>query len=149
VATRVDLSLNEKVAIVTGAASGIGAEVVRHFLEAGARSVAVDIDPGLPETLADRSPERARWVVGDVALEATARAFARTAFEAFGRIDVMVNNAGIVYVKPIADHAPEERDRVMNVLVGRRPGGAGGVRPIEGGRRADHPPDGDRLRRRW
>jgi NAD(P)-dependent dehydrogenase (short-subunit alcohol dehydrogenase family) len=120
-ATRVDLSLslNDKVAIVTGAASGIGAEVVRLFLEAGARVVAVDVDPDLPETeaLAGRSPGRVRTVVGDVSLEATARAYARTAIEAFGRIDVMVNNAGIACVKPIADHAPEEWDRVMNVNV--------------------------------
>jgi NAD(P)-dependent dehydrogenase (short-subunit alcohol dehydrogenase family) len=111
------LSLNNKVAIVTGAASGIGAEVVRLFLEAGARVVSVDVDPELPATLAGHSPERARTVIGDVALEATARAYARTAIEAFGRIDVMVNNAGIACVKPIADHAPEEWDRVMNVNV--------------------------------
>ena len=113
------MDLTEKVAIVTGAASGIGAEIVRLFLESGARVVAVDIDPGLPQAggLADRYPERLRCVVGDVGAEETSLAYARLALEAYGKIDVMINNAAVSYVKPIAEHTPEEWDRVMNVNV--------------------------------
>src|SRR5262245_41549733 len=110
------MDLTGKVAIVTGAASGIGAEVVRLFVEAGARVVAVDVDPGLPGRLTWPGG-RLRCVVGDVAREATAASYTRAAVDAFGRIDVMVNNAGIAVVKPIHEHTPEEWDRVMDVDV--------------------------------
>ncbi len=112
------MDLNGKVAIVTGAASGIGAEIVRLYLEAGARVVAVDRDPRLPAVVSvfPRSNE-SRCVVGDVAEKATSEAFAAEAVRSFGRIDVLVNNAGVACVKPIADHTPEEWDRVMNVNV--------------------------------
>ena len=110
------MEMNGKVAIVTGAASGIGAEIVRLYLEAGARVVAVDRDPTIHKVIAGHEPN-ARAFVGDVADEATAIAYAALARDAFGRIDVMVNNAGVACVKPIADHSPEEWDRVMNVNV--------------------------------
>jgi len=111
------MNLDGKVAVVTGGASGIGAAIVRQFVEAGARVVAVDVDPALNEAHAGLPADRLRCVVGDVSLEATAGAYTRAALDAFGRIDVMVNNAGVACVKPIADHSPEEWDRVMNVNV--------------------------------
>ena len=114
------MDLTGKTVIVTGAASGIGAEIVRLFLEANARIVAVDIDPQLPsvtEGLRSRHPDRLRCVVGDVGLEETAVAYARVAREAYGTVDVMINNAAVTVVKPIAEHTPEEWDRVMNVNV--------------------------------
>lgn len=114
------MRLDGKVVIVTGAASGIGAEIVRLFLAAGARMVAVDLDPQLPaaaQPLRDRYPDRLHCVVGDVAAEETARAYTGRALEAYGRIDVMINNAAVACVKAIADHTPEEWDRVMNVNV--------------------------------
>ena len=111
------MDLNGKVSVVTGAGSGIGEAIARLFVEAGARVVAVDVDPRLPETLATLPRESLRCVVGDVAREETAAAYTREALDAFGRIDVMINNAGVACVKPIADHSPEEWDRVMNVNV--------------------------------
>jgi NAD(P)-dependent dehydrogenase (short-subunit alcohol dehydrogenase family) len=114
------MDLDGKVIIVTGAASGIGAAIVRLILEAGARVVAVDVDPQEPTTTAslrEQHPDRLRSVVGDVALEPTARDYAAAAVEAFGRIDVMINNAGISVVKPIHEHTPEEWDRVFAVNV--------------------------------
>ncbi len=113
------MDLTDKVTIVTGAASGIGAEIVR-LLESGARVVAVDLDPKLASNLApaaSHAPERLRCLVGDVSLEQTALDYTRTALDAFGRIDVMINNAGLAVVKPIADHSPEEWDRVFNTNV--------------------------------
>ena len=56
-------------------------------------------------------------IVGDVAQESTAIRYVQQARNVFRRIDVMVNNAGVACVKPIADHSPEEWDRVMNVNV--------------------------------
>ncbi len=114
------MQLNGKVSIVTGAASGIGAEIVRLFLEAGGCVVAVDNAPDSSErfkTLNPDASERLRHVVGDVAREETAVEYTRIALETFQKIDVMINNAGIALVKPIADHTPEEWDRVMNVNV--------------------------------
>src|SRR5689334_5734215 len=107
------MNLQDRVAIVTGAASGIGAETVRLFLEAGARVVGVDRQgPSVPPALAERFPGRVCAVNGDVALEATAEAFTHAATESFGRIDILINNAGAAVVKPIHEHTPEEWDRV-------------------------------------
>jgi NAD(P)-dependent dehydrogenase (short-subunit alcohol dehydrogenase family) len=112
------MNLQDRVAIVTGAASGIGAETVRLFLEAGARVVGVDCqDPAVPPALTQRFSGRVRAVTGDVALEATAQAFTLAAEGSFGRIDILINNAGVAVVKPIHEHTPEEWDRVMNVNV--------------------------------
>jgi NAD(P)-dependent dehydrogenase (short-subunit alcohol dehydrogenase family) len=111
------MDLNGKVAVVTGTASGIGESIIRLFLGAGAKVVAVDSDPRLPEVFAGADKGALRYVVGDVAREETAAAYVREALDAFGRIDVMVNNAGVALVKAIVDVTPEEWDRVMNVNV--------------------------------
>ncbi len=116
------MELKDKVAIVTGAASGIGAAIVRLYLGAGGSVVAVDRDPQLAEEanrLGADQKSRLKWVLGDVAEESTAIAYTKKALEEFPlkRIDVLVNNAGVACVKPIADHSPEEWDRVMNVNV--------------------------------
>jgi NAD(P)-dependent dehydrogenase (short-subunit alcohol dehydrogenase family) len=111
------MNLDGKVSVVTGAAAGIGEAIARLFVEAGGLVVAVDVDPSLPETLAALPADRLRCVVGDVAKEATAAAYTRAAVDAFGRIDVMINNAGVACIKPIADTTPEEWDRVMDINV--------------------------------
>jgi NAD(P)-dependent dehydrogenase (short-subunit alcohol dehydrogenase family) len=111
------MDLSNKVAVITGAFSGIGEAAVKVFHEAGAKIVAVDVNPKLPGVFADLDPARLRCVVGDVTKESTAVEYTRTAVETFGRIDVMVNNAGIACIKPIADTSPEEWDRVMDVNV--------------------------------
>lgn len=113
------MDLSGKVAVVTGAASGIGEAVVRVYLAHGARVVGVDADVRLPSVFADLGPSAGalRCVVGDVSRGETAEAYVREALDAFGRIDVMVNNAGVSIVKPIADHTPEEWERVMGVNV--------------------------------
>jgi NAD(P)-dependent dehydrogenase (short-subunit alcohol dehydrogenase family) len=111
----VHVTLVGKAAIVTGAASGIGLATLVKFLEAGAAGVvAVDVAPAPPEALGS---ERVRYVRGDVSVEETAREFARVALESFGRIDVLVNNAGVSVVKPLHEHTPEEWDLVMGVNV--------------------------------
>ena len=92
-----NVTLDGKVAIVTGAAGGIGLATVREFLESGAKGV-VGVDVAeRPREL--EGQERIRWVRGDVSLEKTAEEYARVAVGAFGRIDVMVNNAAAASVK--------------------------------------------------
>ncbi|MDZ4687271.1 MAG: SDR family oxidoreductase [Planctomycetaceae bacterium] len=107
-----------KTAVVTGAASGIGAEVVRLFLESGANVVGVDVqEPPVPAALRERFAGRLVSVRGDVSQEATAVEYARQAVAAFGRIDLLVNNAGIACIKPLHEHTEAEWDRVMDVNV--------------------------------
>jgi NAD(P)-dependent dehydrogenase (short-subunit alcohol dehydrogenase family) len=112
------MKLQNRTAVVTGAASGIGAEIVRVFLEAGAAVVAVDRhDPPFPVQLKERYADRLLGLIGDVAEGGTAESFTRSALSAFGRLDILINNAAISVVKPIHEHSPEEWDRVMNVNV--------------------------------
>lgn len=114
-----EITLAGKTAIVTGAASGIGLATVQKFIEADAQGVvAVDLAPGQPPSFeGPAATGRLRYLQGDVSVDETARRFTRLALEAFGRIDVMVNNAGISIVKPIHEHTPEEWDAVMNTNV--------------------------------
>lgn len=114
------MNLANKVAIVTGAGSGIGLEIVRLYLGAGARVVAVDIDPQLKNAVESLDPKPAgklRCVIGDVALESTAQQYADEAMSAFGRIDILVNNAAVPLQRPIHETTAEQWDRVMDVNV--------------------------------
>lgn len=114
------MDLSNKVIIVTGAASGIGAAIIKLFATSGAKLVAVDVDPKLPSIVAELAPtagDRIRTVVGDVSLEDTARRYTQEAINAFGRIDVAINNAGFAIIKKITDHTSDEWDRVFNVNV--------------------------------
>jgi len=115
------ISLAGKVAVVTGAFSGIGMAITRRFLECGVTGlVAVDRQAGIPEELrarGERFGERLVLMHGDVARESTAEAFTRAAMDNFGRIDVLINNAGTSVVRPIHEHTPEEWDSVMDTNV--------------------------------
>jgi NAD(P)-dependent dehydrogenase (short-subunit alcohol dehydrogenase family) len=109
------MRLQDKVAIVTGAASGIGRATALLFAREGARLVLNDIDQqGLEAVLTDLGKEKARAVGGDVAQEETARRLAQETASAFGRIDVLVNNAGVFLDKDITDMTVEEWDRLMD-----------------------------------
>lgn len=115
------LSMDNRVVIITGAASGIGLAMVPLFLEAGATGVvAVDRSGGLDDALsaaASRYGTRLVLIHGDVSTEATAKEFTETALSRFGRIDVMVNNAAESVVKPLHEHSESEWDSVMSVNV--------------------------------
>jgi NAD(P)-dependent dehydrogenase (short-subunit alcohol dehydrogenase family) len=114
----VQITLTGKSAIITGAASGIGLAMVRSYLDAGAAGVvAVDVAPKPSGAFDSAARDRLRYVRGDLTLEETAKEFTRVALESFGRIDVLVNNAGISIVKALHEHTPEEWDRVMNTNV--------------------------------
>jgi NAD(P)-dependent dehydrogenase (short-subunit alcohol dehydrogenase family) len=117
-----EISLSGKVAIVTGAASGIGKAVVRAYLAANATGVvAVDRAPDLHDRLADiaeRYEGKVVCVCGDVADERTAAIYTEAAQSYFGAIDIFVSNAAVSTVKPLHLHTTEEWDSVMNVNVG-------------------------------
>jgi NAD(P)-dependent dehydrogenase (short-subunit alcohol dehydrogenase family) len=101
------------VAIVTGAAKGIGAGCVKAFLDAEWAVVAVDRDGG---RLASRGKELAA-VVGDVADPSTNQQAVAVALERFGRLDAVVGNAGINLPKLVDDTTEEEFDRLFRVNV--------------------------------
>src|SRR5215216_3758982 len=93
------MRLQDKVAIITGAASGIGAGTAEVFAEQGARLVLVDRDGDRLEATAQELPadrERVVTYAGDVADPETARGAERMAREAFGGIDILFNNAGVM-----------------------------------------------------
>jgi NAD(P)-dependent dehydrogenase (short-subunit alcohol dehydrogenase family) len=112
------ISLSGKIAVVTGASSGIGLAVARRFLDCGAEGVVAvfrrsDAVPELAECKS-RFGEKLQIVHGDVANEQTSMEFAATSMRSFGRIDVLVCNAAVSIVKPIHEHTPEEWDLVFN-----------------------------------
>ena len=104
-----------KVAVVTGAARGIGRATAERFLSEGASVVLGDIDAaGLAATVAELGP-KAAGLVTDVARKEQIDALVAHAVASFGRLDVMVNNAGIAVVRDYLDVTPEEFDRVIGI----------------------------------
>jgi 3-oxoacyl-[acyl-carrier protein] reductase len=110
---------DEQVAIVTGAATGIGYGIARRLASDGARLVMVDIDGELGEQSASELSARGtetRLVVGDVSDQSTAEAAVEAALDAWGRIDILVNNAGITGIDGnIWEISLEEMDRVYRI----------------------------------
>jgi NAD(P)-dependent dehydrogenase (short-subunit alcohol dehydrogenase family) len=105
--------LEGKVAIVTGAASGVGREVARLLLERQARVVAVDLSPSVHELAGgDVIP-----IEADAAVAATADRAVEAAASRWGRVDILVCNAGYIVAKPILDTTEEDLDRVLAVNV--------------------------------
>jgi len=98
------VSLQDKVAVVTGAASGIGKEIAREFLANGARVAIADLNIDAANATArefDPSGERAMGVAMDVTDEDQVEAGIEAIATRFGSIDVLVSNAGIQIVAPI------------------------------------------------
>jgi hypothetical protein len=108
-----DDGLEGAVAIVTGAAGGIGSAVVRELRDAGAWVVAEDLDPAVEELEGDGVAA----LQGDAAQADTARAAVRLAMDRFGGVDVVVNNAGRFLLKPIVDTTDGEWDALMTTNV--------------------------------
>jgi NAD(P)-dependent dehydrogenase (short-subunit alcohol dehydrogenase family) len=104
-----------QVAIVTGAAGGVGREVVRLLHEAGASVVAEDLSPAVIEL--ETGDGRIVAVQGDVAEAATAEHAVQVARERFGRLDVLVNNAARFLMKPMLETTDDEWDELMRVNV--------------------------------
>jgi len=100
------MTLQDKVAIITGAASGIGKEIARQFLAEGARVAIADINIDAARATAaefDPTGERAIGVAMDVTVEAQVDAQIDSVADRFGRIDVLISNAGVQIVAPIEE----------------------------------------------
>jgi NAD(P)-dependent dehydrogenase (short-subunit alcohol dehydrogenase family) len=104
--------LENKVALVTGGASGIGAATARELTRAGARVILADIHLAQAESLAgELAGSRA------VAMDVTDSASIRLAFDSIPHLDILVNNAGIGLVGDISRTSEEDFERVMRVNV--------------------------------
>lgn len=106
-----------KVVVVTGAARGIGLAIAERFLAEGYRVSLLDIDGDTLEQTVRRltPPENVLAITCDVAEPEQVRTATDRTVRAYGRIDVLVNNAGIVVFKPLLEHSYEEWSRVLAV----------------------------------
>jgi len=114
------MRLEGKIAIVTGAARGIGAATVRKMCREGARVAAVDIDAdelhGVVGAVKDAGGEAAAFQC-DVSRPPAVEQLVRDVVEQFGRLDCLVNNAGICPRVSIEDMTEEVFDRLMDINV--------------------------------
>lgn len=112
------MRLKDKVAIVTGASSGIGAGIAEVFAEEGAQVVCVARREAEGKAVAQgivNKGGRAAFFACDVAQPSQVEAMAQYVLNAFGRIDVLVNNAGVNFVKAFEELTPDDWDRVIGV----------------------------------
>ncbi|MEV4165423.1 glucose 1-dehydrogenase [Nonomuraea dietziae] len=105
--------LDGKVALITGGARGMGEAHVRLFLEEGARVVFGDVLDDEGKALAEETG--ATYVRHDVRSEAEWGRAVATAVETYGKLDVLVNNAGIIKFRRIAEMPPEDFGQVIDV----------------------------------
>jgi NAD(P)-dependent dehydrogenase (short-subunit alcohol dehydrogenase family) len=111
------MKLSGRIAVVTGAARGIGRACAERFLAEGAKVVLADIDAArLAETAQALGPaETVLPVVTDVSRKADIEALIAAAVGRFGRIDIMVNNAGIAMMQDFLDVSEADYDKVLGI----------------------------------
>ena len=111
------MRLKDKVAIVTGAASGIGKEIAKAFVHEGARVVIADLNQKAADAAAAElgDTRKALGVVMDVTDEQQVEAGVARTIEQFGKIDVLVSNAGIQIVAPLDEFKFADWKRLLSI----------------------------------
>ena len=99
----------QKVAIVTGASQGIGAEIVKTYRKLGYRVLATS------RSIKPSDDADVMTVAGDIGERSTAQRVVEQALASFGRVDTLVNNAGIYIGKPFTENTVEDYNAIMNV----------------------------------
>jgi 3-oxoacyl-[acyl-carrier protein] reductase len=114
----VHLDLSGKVVLITGAGRGIGKAIAERFLDESARVVGLDVDAGNLGWLGGLDPATARGLVCDVTDGAAVADVIEQVRRGFGRIDVLVNNAGVFVDGLVEEMTDEAWDRCFAVNVG-------------------------------
>ena len=111
--------LQDKVAILTGAASGIGEAVARRYLDEDARCVLVDVKPAdsFGDTLRAAYGERVLTVSADVTRRDDIQRIVTSTLGCFGRVDILFNNAALFDMRPLLDESWDVFDRLFAVNV--------------------------------
>ena len=110
------MSIERKVALVTGASQGIGAGIVKAFVERGFNVVANSRN--LTRSTEVAASDRVALVEGDIGDPATAAKIIEAALSRFRSIDVLVNNAGIFFTKPFTDYTAEDFRSLVSTNLG-------------------------------
>lgn len=114
------MSIEGKVVLITGAGQGIGRAIALRLAKDGAHIAIVDVNDETTNTVADKVKKLGRKATtfkADVTKRDDVYAAIEHAEKALGGFDVMINNAGIAQVQPLADVTPEEVDKILKVNV--------------------------------
>ncbi|OQV07660.1 hypothetical protein CLAIMM_12062 [Cladophialophora immunda] len=114
-ASSINITSGSRVVIVTGGADGFGAAIVDRFSEEGCKVIFIDLNRIKGEQKVQKDPSL-RFICGDVTRRETWEEALRWGRESFGRVDVVVNNAGITYSpSPVHTKPIEQYDKIFNV----------------------------------
>jgi 3-oxoacyl-[acyl-carrier protein] reductase len=110
------MRLKDKVAVVTGGGSGFGAGIVRKFVAEGAKVVVADLDLDAANAVAAAAGPTAHALRADVSQAADVRAMLDAAQARFGRLDIVINNAGVTHLpQPLEQVVEADFDRIVAV----------------------------------
>jgi len=111
------LSLDNKVALITGAAAGIGKAIALAYLDQGARVVLVDRNPEIQTIAAEMggTSSRAIGIVADLTQPTSLGAAVKEAIASFGLIDILVNSAGVVELEPAETLSEANWDKTISI----------------------------------
>jgi 2-dehydro-3-deoxy-D-gluconate 5-dehydrogenase len=112
------ITLEGKVALVTGAGRGIGMEIARTLAQAGARIVVNDLTNESCQRTAQMIGDlnsQSLIASGDVSSQSDVQSIFEKSIATFGKLDILVNNAGVIYRKPVVDMSEDEWDKTLDV----------------------------------
>ena len=107
--------LKNKVAVITGASSGIGNTIAKHFLQEGAKVVYADIQGKAKDVIPEKYQDRAIFVKCDVSKPNQVEKLLDKSFNAFDKVDIMVNNAGVGSLSSVMEETEDNWTKVLSI----------------------------------